>query len=68
MAAGEPSPATLEKFASRFDSGISGGVMGLIGCFSFGFFMLVLYGNGGLIALLEIEFFFFLQLSYASRM
>lgn len=40
--------------------GIFGGVIGLIGCFSFGFFMLVLYfiWQWGLTALLEIEFIF----------
>lgn len=49
-----------------FPSSIFGGVVGLIGCFSFGFFMLVMYfiWQRGLTALLEIEFIFF----YSSHM
>lgn len=66
MTARKPSPAILEKFAPHFVSGIFGGVIGLIGCFSFGFFTLVLYfiWQWGLTALLEIEFIFF----YSSHM
>lgn len=60
--AGKSFPAIQGKFASSFffPSSIFGGVVGLIGCFSFGFFMLVLYfiWQWGLTALLEIEFIF----------
>lgn len=70
--AGKPFPAILGKFAASsfilffFPSSIFGRVVGLIGCFSFGFFMLVLYfiWQWGLTALLEIEFIFF----YSSHM
>lgn len=65
-AAGNLSCNTAEVCFSFCLCGISGGVMGLTGCFSFGFFMLVLcfIWQWGLTALLEIGFIF----SSSSRM
>lgn len=70
MAAEMPSPAILEACISFHLCGIFGRVTGLIGWFSIGLFLLVLYfiWQWGFTALLEFEFIFFPQLSDASRL